>query len=84
MVVTLLSLLLCKSDDLILKLHQIKSGHLVEKWLLIGRFKVNSVPGMRNKHQPYLYINLHNELKSYSAKKVLKCITLCILKKEGG
>ena len=50
MVVTLLSPLLCKSDDLILKLHQIKSGHLVEKWLLTGRFKVNSVPGMRNKH----------------------------------
>ena len=22
---------------------------------------------MRNKHQPYLYINLHNELKSYLA-----------------
>ena len=58
-------------------------------WILIGRFKVKRVPGMRNKHQPYLYINRQNKLieisiKLYLVRKISKFIILCILKKEGG
>ena len=50
MVVILLSPLLCKSDNWILKLHQKRSSYLDKRWLFIGRFKVKSVSGMRNKH----------------------------------
>ena len=50
----------------------------------MGRFKVKSVPGMRNKLYHNLFINLHNELKSYPAKRISKFIKLCILKQGGG
>ena len=46
MVVILLSPLVCKSDNLILKSHQKKVATLIKD----GFFKVKSVPGMRNKH----------------------------------
>ena len=50
----------------------------------LGTLKFGSVPGMKNKEAlAYFYINLHNELKSYLPRKVLKFIILCILKKEG-
>ena len=49
MAVILISPLLGTSDNIILKLHQKKSSRLDERWLFIGRFKVKSVPGMRNK-----------------------------------
>ena len=45
MVVILLSFL-CSYDDLALKLHQEKRSYPDEGWILIGRFKVGSVPGM--------------------------------------
>ena len=41
--------LLCKHDNLILKLNQKKNSYLHEGWLLIGRYKVGSVLGMINK-----------------------------------
>ena len=69
MVVILSSPLLCKTGNLIFKLNKKQSSYLDTRWLFIGRFKVKSVPGMRNKHKPYLYLKLHNELKSYLAKK---------------
>ena len=31
----------------------------------------------------YLYITLHNEIKSYLSRKLSRLITLCIWKKEG-
>ena len=73
MVVILLSPFLCKSDTLILKLHQKKSSYLDARCLFIGRFKVKSVPGMRNKHFS----------KIYFVTKISNFITLGILKKEG-
>ena len=45
MVVILLSFL-CNYDNLTLKLHQEKRSYPDERWLFIGRFKVESVPGM--------------------------------------
>ena len=45
MVVILLSFL-CNYDNLALKLHQGKRCYPDEGWILIGRFKVGSVPGM--------------------------------------
>ena len=45
MVVILLSFL-CNYDNLTLKLHQGKRSYPDEGWLFIGRFKVESVPGM--------------------------------------
>ena len=42
-------LLLCKSNSLILKLRQNESSYLDEGGLSTGRFKVESVPGMRNR-----------------------------------
>ena len=50
MVVILLSPLFCKYDNLTIRLHQEKSIYLDEGWLFITRFKVASLPGMRNKH----------------------------------
>ena len=47
MVVILLSLF-CNHDNLMLNLHK-KNRHLDEECLFIGRFKVRSVPRMRNK-----------------------------------
>ena len=47
MVEIFLSPLLCKSHNLILKLHQKKRSYLDERWLFIDRFKVKNVPGMR-------------------------------------
>ena len=44
MVVILLSFL-CNYDNLTLKLHQEKRSYPDERWLFIGRFKVESVPG---------------------------------------
>ena len=44
MVVILLSFL-CNYDNLTLKLHQKKRSYPDERWLFIGRFKVESVPG---------------------------------------
>ena len=43
-----ISLSLGNHDDLILKLHQ-KNSYLNERWLFIGAFKVERVPGMMNK-----------------------------------
>ena len=40
--------LLCNHDNLTLKLHQ-KNSYLNEGWLFIGRFKVGSLPRMKNK-----------------------------------
>ena len=80
----MLSPLLCKADNLLLKLSQKESSYLDARRLFIGRFKVKSVPGTRNKCKPNLYLNLHNELKSYLAKKTSKFITQCIFKKDGG
>ena len=45
MVVILLSFL-CNYDNLTLKLHQGKRCYTDEGWIFIGRFKVESVPGM--------------------------------------
>ena len=53
-VVILLSPLLCKSDDLILKLHQKKKQLPYGGWLFIGRSKEESVPGMWNGISPIL------------------------------
>ena len=83
-VVILLSALLFKPDDLRLKLYRKKRSYFDERWLFMGRFKVKSVPGMRNKLYHNLFINLHNELKSYPAKRISKFIKLCILKQGGG
>ena len=45
MVVILLSFL-CNFDNLTLKLYQGKRSYPDEGWLFIGRFKVESIPGM--------------------------------------
>ena len=45
MVVILLSFL-CKYNNLTLKLPQEKRRYPDERWLFIGRFKVESIPGM--------------------------------------
>ena len=45
MVAILLSFL-CNYDNLTLKLHHEKRSYPDERWLFIGRFKVESVPGM--------------------------------------
>ena len=45
-VVVILLSLLCNYDNLILKLHQKKRSYLDKEWLFIGKFKVESVPGM--------------------------------------
>ena len=45
MVVILLSFL-CNYDNLTLKLHQKKRSYPDERWLFIGRFEVESVPGI--------------------------------------
>ena len=37
---------LCNYDNLTLKLHQEKRSYPDEGWIFIGRFKVESVPGM--------------------------------------
>ena len=47
MIVILFSVL-C-NHGLILKLHQEKNSHLIERWLFIGRLKVQSLPGMGKK-----------------------------------
>ena len=83
MVVILLSALVCKSNN-DTKIPSEKSDYLNEKQLFIGRLRVKSVPGMRYKHQPCLYTNQHNQLKSYLAKKNSKLITKCISKRDGG
>ena len=44
MVVILLSFL-CNYDNLTLNLHHEKRSFADERWLFIGRFKVESVPG---------------------------------------
>ena len=44
MVVILLSFL-CNYDNLTLKLHHEKRSYPDERWIFIGRFKVESVPG---------------------------------------
>ena len=68
--VLILLLLLCNHDNLILKLHQ-KNCYFDEGWLFIGSFKVGSVPEMINKEvRPNLYVNLHNQLKSSSSRKI--------------
>ena len=48
MVLILLSLT-CNNDNLILKLDGKKRRYLDDGWLLIGRFKVRSVQGIKNK-----------------------------------
>ena len=55
MVVILLSLL-CNHDNLILKLFQKENSYFDEGWFFIGRFKVGSVPGMRNKENLSLFM----------------------------
>ena len=45
-VILFLSPLLCKCDNLILKLHQEKRSYPDEEWRFIDRFKAGSVPGM--------------------------------------
>ena len=45
MIVILLSFL-CNYDNLTLKLHQGKRSYPDEGWFFIGRFKVESVPGI--------------------------------------
>ena len=44
-----LSPLLCKCDNLILKLHPQKISYFDEQWLFIDMIKVGSVLGMGNK-----------------------------------
>ena len=44
----IVSPLLGKSDNVILKLHQKKSGYLDEGWPFISIFKIESAPGMGN------------------------------------
>ena len=82
MLATLLCLLY-NHDNLILRSHQRKSNYLNEGWLFIGRFKMRSVPRMKNKEAlTLLYIKLHNELKSYLPRKISKFISVYILKKR--
>ena len=70
--------LLCNHDKLISE----KKG---EGWLVIGRFKVGSVPEMINKKVlDNLHINLHDQLKKCLPIKISKFMTRCILKKGGG
>ena len=68
--VLILLLLLCNHANLILKLYQ-KNCYFDEGTLFIGSFKVGSVPEMINKEvRPNLYVNLHNQLKSSSSRKI--------------
>lgn len=55
MVVILLSVLY-NHDSLIIKLHQKRSTYLDEGWLIIVKFKVWSVAGIRNKNVLALFI----------------------------
>ena len=55
MVVILLSLL-CNHDNLILTLFQKENSYFDEGWFFIGRFKVGSVPGTRNKEDLSLFM----------------------------
>ena len=54
--VSILLLLLCNHDHLILKLLEKKNSHLDEGWLFMGSFKVGSVPGMIDKEVSQIYI----------------------------
>ena len=45
-IVVILLSFLCNYDNLTLKSHQEKRSYPDERWLFIGRFKVESVPGM--------------------------------------
>ena len=69
--------------NLILKLHKKESSYLVEGMFFIGILKVGDVPRMRIKEALALFIyKLYSELKTYLPRKILKIITVCILKKR--
>ena len=61
---SIISPLLCKDDNLIIKLYQKESSYFDEEWRFIGIFQVGNVPGMKNVLALFTY-KLHNELKSY-------------------
>ena len=78
MVVILLSLL-WNHDKLILKFHQEKNAIFMKDSCLFA--KVYQKLEIKQRF-PYLYINLHDELKSYFFLKKFEIFYSCILKKE--
>ena len=77
--------LICNHDNLRLKLRQKKVASLMRNGFLLGDSKLEVFQECNiKKRQLYLTITLHNELKMYLPRKILKCSIHGILKKQIG